>query len=235
MLEQPTGADGPSGRLPWQPRVEAGNPLSPASPIPLNLSCPWQQNSLLPHPHPHPETIKGEGRLALQGSMMRHLHLRCVSTPLLFPMLSNDHIRILSSEIKGQTNFPLAAQTPPISGEDQPPGDLYPPLAIPSDTFTPTRGECHRQVDSVSRAAHCWEGNRTGLPCPQVLDACVAAGAHGLPFSFLSSWKCSLLLPRLPHHLQRRPWIFNTPVNFFKKPRLEGSPEQKSFRTPISS
>lgn len=93
--------------------MDAGNLLSPASPIPLNLSCPWQQNNLLPHPHPHPETIKGEGRLALQGSMMHHLHLRCVSTPLLFPMLSNDHIQILSSETKGQTNFPLAAQTPP--------------------------------------------------------------------------------------------------------------------------
>lgn len=64
----------------------------------------------------------------------------------------------------------------PISGEDQPPGDLYPPLAVPSDTFTPTRGECHTQVDSISRAAHCWEGSRAGLRCFQALDACAAAG-----------------------------------------------------------
>ena len=69
----------------------------------------------------------------------------------------------------------------------------------------------------------------TGLDLPvfrcwvPVWQQVCPAGAHGVPFSFLSSWKWSLLLPRLPHHLQRWPWIFNTPVNFFKKPRLVAS------------
>ena len=61
------------------------------------------------------------------------------------------------------------------------------------------------------------------------------AGAHGVPFSFLSSLKWSLPLPRLPHHLQRWPWIFNTPVNFFKKPRLVASPRAEELPNSIIS